>query len=39
MDGFRLGEPDRIWRNFGNARYSGSTHADLENATRFMTDR
>ena len=37
--GFRLGEPDLIWRKFVNALYSGSTHADLENATRFMTDR
>jgi hypothetical protein len=35
----RLGEPDLIWRKFVNALYSGSTHADLENATRFMTDR
>ncbi|MER2626694.1 MAG: GNAT family N-acetyltransferase [Accumulibacter sp.] len=39
MYGFRLGEPDLIWRKFVNALYSGSTHADLENATRFMTDR
>ena len=30
--GFRLGEPDLIWRKFVNALYSGSTHADLENA-------
>ena len=37
--GFRLGEPDLIWRKFVNALYSGSTHADLEDATRFMTDR
>ncbi|WP_300453686.1 GNAT family N-acetyltransferase [Accumulibacter sp.] len=37
--GFRLGEPDLIWRKFVNALYSGSIHADLENATRFMTDR
>jgi len=36
---FFLGEPDLIWRKFVNALYSGSTHADLENATRFMTDR
>ena len=37
--GFRLGEPDLIWRKFVNALYSGSTHADLADATRFMTDR
>ena len=37
--GFRLGEPVLIWRKFVNALYSGSIHADLENATRFMTDR
>ena len=37
--GFRMGEPDLIWRKFVNALYSGSTHADLEDATRFMTDR
>ncbi|WP_313951925.1 N-acyl amino acid synthase FeeM domain-containing protein [Accumulibacter sp.] len=36
---FRLGEPDLIWRKFVNALYSGRTQADLENATRFMTDR
>ncbi|MCM8596984.1 N-acyl amino acid synthase FeeM domain-containing protein [Accumulibacter sp.] len=39
MYGFRLGEPDLIWRKFVNALYSGSTQADLENATRFMTER
>jgi hypothetical protein len=33
--GFLLGEPDLIWRKFVNALYSGSTHADLEDATRF----
>jgi len=37
--GFRVGEPDLVWRKFVNALYSGSVHADLENATRFMTDR
>ncbi|MCU0736472.1 MAG: GNAT family N-acetyltransferase [Methylotetracoccus sp.] len=37
--GFVMGEPDVVWRKFVNALYSGSTHADLENATRFMTDR
>jgi len=37
--GFVMGEPDVVWRKFVNALYSGSTHADLEDATRFMTDR
>ncbi|MBK7674013.1 MAG: GNAT family N-acetyltransferase [Candidatus Accumulibacter sp.] len=37
--GFRMGEPDLIWRKFVNALYRGSTQADLEDATRFMTDR
>jgi hypothetical protein len=37
--GFLLGEPDLIWRKFVNALYSGSTHADLEDATRLMIDR
>jgi hypothetical protein len=36
---FELGEPDLIWRKFVNALYRGSTHADLENATRFMTEK
>lgn len=34
--GFRLGEPDLIWRKFVTALYRGSTHGDLEHATRFM---
>ncbi|MCC2866480.1 MAG: hypothetical protein LK562_01625, partial [Candidatus Accumulibacter phosphatis] len=34
---FELGEPDLIWRKFVNALYRGSTQADLENATRFMS--
>ncbi|MBP6708828.1 MAG: hypothetical protein KA223_06680 [Candidatus Accumulibacter sp.] len=37
--GFLMGEPDLIWRKFVNALYRGSTQADLEDATRFMTDR
>lgn len=37
--GFQMGEPDLIWRKFVNALYGGSTHADLENATRFMTEK
>lgn len=34
--GFRLGEPDLIWRKFVTALYHGSTHGDLQEATRFM---
>lgn len=34
--GFRLGEPDLIWRKFVTALYHGSTHGDLQQATRFM---
>lgn len=37
--GFQMGEPDLNWRKFVNALYGGSTHADLENATRFMTEK
>lgn len=36
---FQMGEPDLIWRKFVNALDSGSTHADLQNATRFMSER
>ena len=35
---FQMGEPDLIWRKFVNALDSGSTHADLQNATRFMSE-
>lgn len=34
--GFRLGEPDLIWRKFVTALYHGATHGDLDNATRFL---
>lgn len=34
--GFRIGEPDLIWRKFVNALYEGHTHADLNQATRFL---
>jgi hypothetical protein len=37
--GFQMGEPDLNWRKFVNALYGGSTHADLENATRFMMEK
>ena len=34
--GFRLGEPDIIWRKFVSALYSSTTHSDLDSATRFL---
>lgn len=34
--GFRIGEPDLIWRKFVTALYEGHTHTDLEQATRFL---
>lgn len=34
--GFRLGEPDIVWRKFVSALYSSTTHTDLETATRFL---
>ena len=34
--GFRIGEPDLIWRKFVNALYEGHTHNDLNQATRFL---
>jgi len=37
--GFRLGEPDLVWRKFVTALYGSSTHADLQNATAFLNDR
>lgn len=34
--GFRIGEPDLIWRKFVTALYEGHTHTDLNQATRFL---
>ena len=34
--GVRIGEPDLVWRKFVNALYSGHTHTDLDQATRFL---
>jgi hypothetical protein len=34
--GFRLGEPDLIWRKFVNALQKGHTHVDLEHSTMFL---
>jgi len=33
---FKLAEPDLAWRKFVNAMQSGTTHDDLDNATRFL---
>jgi hypothetical protein len=35
--GFRIGEPDLIWRKFVSALYEGHTHKDLDRATQFLT--
>jgi GNAT superfamily N-acetyltransferase len=35
--GFRIGEPDLIWRKFVTALYKGQTHTDLNQATRFLS--
>ena len=35
--GFRIGEPDLIWRKFVTALYQGHTHTDLDQATRFLS--
>lgn len=34
--GFRLGEPDIVWRKFVSALYSSTTHNELDAATRFL---
>ena len=34
--GFRIGEPDLVWRKFVTALYHGHTHSDLDHATRFL---
>lgn len=34
--GFRIGEPDLLWRKFVTALYHGHTHTDLDQATRFL---
>lgn len=35
--GFRVGEPDLVWRKFVTALYEGQTHSDLDHATRFLS--
>ncbi len=35
--GFRIGEPDLVWRKFVTALYQGHTHSDLDQATRFLS--
>lgn len=34
--GFRLGEPDILWRKFVSALDQGTTYSDLDSATRFL---
>lgn len=34
--GFKVGEPDLIWRKFVNALAHGHTHVDLEHSTMFL---
>lgn len=34
--GFRVGEPDLIWRKFVSALEKGSTHEDLEHSTMYL---
>ena len=34
--GFRLGEPDILWRKFVSALYHSKTYSDLETPTRFL---
>ena len=34
--GFRIGEPDLVWRKFVSALYEGHTHSDLDQATQFL---
>jgi hypothetical protein len=36
--GFKLAEPDIVWRKFVATLESGTTHDDMENATRFLPD-
>ena len=36
--GFKLAEPDLIWRKFVATLEAGTTHDDMDNATRFLVD-
>ena len=36
--GFKMAEPDLIWRKFVATLESGTTHEDMTNATRFLKD-
>lgn len=36
--GFKLAEPDLVWRKFVSALEAGTTHEDMNNATRFLVD-
>lgn len=35
--GFRVGEPDLVWRKFVSALQQGHTHQDLEHSTMYLT--
>ena len=35
--GFRVGEPDLVWRKFVSVLSRAQRHDDLENATMFLT--
>ncbi|MFM6991723.1 MAG: GNAT family N-acetyltransferase [Rhodoferax sp.] len=37
--GFKLAEPDIVWRKFVATLEAGTTHDDMANATRFLQDR
>lgn len=36
--GFKLAEPDLAWRKFVGVLKAGTTHEDMDNATRFLPD-
>jgi GNAT superfamily N-acetyltransferase len=36
--GFKMAEPDLVWRKFVGALESGTTHEDMDHATRFLRD-
>ncbi len=36
--GFKIAEPDLVWRKFVTTLESGTTHSDMQDATRFLRD-
>jgi hypothetical protein len=36
--GFKMAEPDLVWRKFVATLETGTTHKDMDNATRFLRD-